>query len=44
MKERKLYIVPEVEVVIMTPITLLTASFNELLDETYPIDDPEDIL
>ncbi len=44
MKSKKLYIVPKAEVVIMEPVTLLTASFSESLDSTDPVDDPEDIL
>jgi len=44
MENKKSYISPEAEVVIITPASLLTASFSESLDNTDPVDDPEDIL
>ncbi len=44
MKNKKIYIAPEVEVVIMTPVSLLTASFSDSLFNSGLVDDPFDIL
>ncbi len=44
MKKKKLYVTPEVEVVIVDSVSLLTASFSETIDTDEVITDPEDIL
>lgn len=44
MEHKKLYKTPEAQVVFISPVTVLTASFSSELQSTTPLTDPEDIL
>jgi len=44
MNNKKLYIAPEVDVVFINAMNLLTASFSEQIEDSDPLTDPDEIL